>query len=50
LRENRIMLKAQASAATEELFPEARLHAFETGQRKETRALLQIEEQEVGIA
>ena len=50
LRENRVMLKAQAAAA-EELFPETCLHgALETQQRKETRTLLQIEGQEVGIA
>ena len=50
LRENRVMLKAHASRTDEELFPEAHTRgSFEDEQRKETRALLQIEEQEVGI-
>jgi hypothetical protein len=49
LRENRVMLRAHASTTDEELFPEDTGRSFEDEQRKETRTLLQIEEQEVGI-
>ena len=51
LRENRVMLKTQAAAAVEELFPEARLNCSpgKDVERLEAGALLQIEEQEVGI-
>jgi hypothetical protein len=50
LREHRVMLKAHA-AAMEELFPEARLNCSpgKDVERAEAGALLQIEEQEVGI-
>lgn len=52
LRENRVMLKTHAAAAAvEELFPEARLNCSSGRdiERLEAGALLQIEEQEVGI-
>lgn len=49
LRENRVMFRVQASTA-EQLFPQARMNCspFEPGKLEETRALLQLEEQEVG--
>lgn len=51
LRENRVMFKTHAATAMEELFPEARVNCSSTKdvERSEAAALLQIEEQEVGI-
>ena len=49
LRENRVMLRANASTTGAELFPEDTRRSFEGEQRKETLTLPQLEEQEVGI-
>lgn len=49
LRENRVMLKTHASTAVEELFPEARVNCSPAKDFERSEALLQIEEQEVGI-
>jgi hypothetical protein len=43
------MLKTHASTAIEELFPEARLNCSSAKDVERSEALLQIEEQEVGI-
>ena len=50
LRENRVMLKAQATTVIEELFPEGRINCSlrEAGE-PDDGMLLQIEEPEVGI-
>ena len=51
LRENRVTLKAHATTAVEELFPEVRMNcsSFEGGEPKDAGTLVQIEEPEVGI-
>jgi hypothetical protein len=49
LRENRVMLKAHAANTVDELFPEARLNCSPAQDVERSEALLQIEEQEVGI-
>jgi hypothetical protein len=51
LRENRAMFRAQAATDVEELFPETRLNRslFADDELKKTTALLEVEDQEVGI-
>jgi hypothetical protein len=51
LRENRVMFRAQAATDVEELFPETRLSRspFADDELKKTTALLEVEDQEVGI-
>lgn len=51
LRENRVMLKAQASTSFEELFPETRVHTspFRHAEPRDSGTLRLFEEQEVGV-